>query len=304
MNTSANISTCLWFDEQAEEATKFYTSVFKDSKIVNPSYYGEASHDIHGQKAGTVLTVDFELFGQSFQALNGGPHFKFNQSISFYVKCTSEEEIDRLWSQLSDGGKTHMELMEYPFSKKYGWLSDRFGLSWQLILDDEEPDQKILPCLMFVNAQQGNAEEAIHFYLDIFKDSEIIMNAHYQEGQVQTDAKVVHAEFSLEGYKFVAMDSGVHMANDINFNEAISMVINCETQEEIDYYWEKLSADTEAEQCGWVKDRYGLSWQIIPTNLEEMMRGTATEKRERMMEALLKMKKLDIVTLQEAYNGN
>ncbi len=157
------ITTCLWFDSQAEEAAKFYTSVFKDSKITNTSYYGEAGHEIHGREAGSVMTVDFELNGNSFQALNGGPHFKFN--------------------------------------------------------------------------------------------------------------------------------------------EAVSLIINCEDQKEIDYYWERLSADPKAEQCGWLKDKYGVSWQVVPREIGEMMNERGIGNKERMMEALLKMKKLNIDELRKAYEG-
>ena len=159
------IAPCLWFDDQGEEAAKFYTSIFKNSKIVRIARYGEAGHEVHGRPAGTVMTVEFELDGQRFTALNGGPIFKFNEAISFQV--------------------------------------------------------------------------------------------------------------------------------------------NCETQEELDYYWEKLSegGDKKAQQCGWLKDKYGASWQVVPRVLSEMMSDPDTEKSGRAMKALLQMKKLDIGELKRAYAG-
>ncbi len=122
MNTHP-IAPCLWFDHQAEEAARFYTSVFKNSKIESISRYGKEGFDIHGMKEGTVLTVVFQINGQSFTALNGGPMFKFNESVSFQVFCDTQEEIDYYWSKLTDGGEESM----------CGWLKDRFGVSWQVV---------------------------------------------------------------------------------------------------------------------------------------------------------------------------
>jgi predicted 3-demethylubiquinone-9 3-methyltransferase (glyoxalase superfamily) len=165
MQNIQKITPCLWFDEQAEEAAKFYTSIFKNSRIVSMTRYGEAGHEVHGRPAGTVMTVAFELDGHAFTALNGGPLFKFNEAISFQVSC--------------------------------------------------------------------------------------------------------------------------------------------ETQEELDYYWDKLSAggDKQAQQCGWLKDKYGVSWQVFPTVLLEMINDADAEKSQRVMKAMLQMKKIDIETLKRAYDG-
>ena len=165
MHNIQRITPCLWFDDQAEEAVEFYTAIFSNSKIVNIARYGEAGHEVHGKPAGTVMTVAFELDGQAFTALNGGPMFKFNEAISFQV--------------------------------------------------------------------------------------------------------------------------------------------NCETQEEVDYYWEKLSAggDEKAQQCGWLKDKYGVSWQVVPRVLIEMINDSNYEKSQRTMAAMLQMKKIDIDELKRAYAG-
>ena len=127
------ITLCLCFDNQAEETANFYTSVFKNSKIGNITRYGKEGYEIHGREAGTVMTVDFEIEGQKFTGLNGCPVFKFNPSVSFLVACRTKDEVDALWGKLLEGGKALMELGEYPFSEKYGWMQDKFGLSWQVV---------------------------------------------------------------------------------------------------------------------------------------------------------------------------
>jgi predicted 3-demethylubiquinone-9 3-methyltransferase (glyoxalase superfamily) len=119
------ITPCLWFDSNAEEAVNFYSSIFKNSKIGNISRYGEAGYEIHGKPAGTVLTIEFELNGQAFTALNGGPMFKFNEAISFQVSCESQEEVDYYWEKLSQGGDKK--------AQQCGWLKDKYGVSWQIV---------------------------------------------------------------------------------------------------------------------------------------------------------------------------
>ena len=125
MSTANPIVPCLWFDTQAEEAARFYTSVFKNSTIGTISRYSDAGREVHGRAAGTVMTVEFELNGQKFTALNGGPHFKFNEAISFQIMCKDQEEVDYHWNKLSQGGD--------PSAQQCGWLKDKFGLSWQVI---------------------------------------------------------------------------------------------------------------------------------------------------------------------------
>jgi predicted 3-demethylubiquinone-9 3-methyltransferase (glyoxalase superfamily) len=163
-NFVQKITPCLWFDSNAEEAAKFYTSIFKNSKIGRISRYGKEGHEIHGKPEGSVLTVEFELNGQTFSALNGGPIFKFNEAISFQVHCESQSEVDYYWEKLSEGG------------------------------------------------------------------------------------------------------------------------------------------DEKAQQCGWLKDKYGVSWQVVPGVLAEMLQDKDKQKSERVMKALLQMKKLDIKRLEQAYN--
>jgi len=289
------INPFLWFDSNAEEAANFYISVFNNTKITSINRYSEAGAHASGQQAGSVMTVAFHIEGYEFVAINGGPVFQINPSVSFFVNCHSVEEIDSLWAKLSKNGTVMMELDKYPFAEKYGWIQDPFGVSWQLIMQDRE--QKITPCLMFSGSQHLKAEEAILFYLSVFSGSEIVQIERYVAGQGPEGA-VVHCKYTLNGQEFVAMDSHEYMP--IDFNPAISMVVNCDTQDEIDHFWEKLSegGDERAQQCGWLQDKYGLSWQIVPSNLSQFM--STPGKSEKAMSAILQMKKIDIKALQQA----
>lgn len=287
------ITTHLWFDKEAKEAAAFYTAVFPDSKITNTT-------TIHNTPSGDCDIVSFELSGQKFMAISAGPVFKFTPAISFHVKCKTKEEVDALWEKLSAGGNVLMELGAYPFSEKYGWCNDKYGLSWQVIyVGESEITQKITPVLMFVGSVCGKAEEAVNFYSSVFKNAKAQVLARYGKGEEpDKEGSVKYATFTLEGKEFGAMDSA-HEHN-FTFSEAISFIVNCDTQEEIDYYWEKLSAVPESEQCAWLKDKFGVSWQIVPTAMDEMMSSKDEQKMARVTEAFLKMKKFDIAELQKA----
>ena len=208
-----------------------------------------------------------------------------------------------MWEKLSASGRALMELGAYPFSERYGWVQDRYGLSWQLMFRGErEIEQKITPTLMFVGEKSGKAEEAINFYKTVFHDARVGDILRYAKGEKpDKEGTIKHASFMLEGLGFAAMDSA--RVHDFAFNEAISFIVNCETQEEIDYYWGRLSADPKAEQCGWLKDKYGVSWQIVPAGMEKMLSDKDSEKVARVTEAFLKMKKIDNKMLKEAFEG-
>lgn len=197
-----------------------------------------------------------------------------------------------------------MPLQEYPFSKRYGWVQDQFGLSWQLILTNPEGEERpfIIPSLMFVQDVYGKAEEASDFYLSVFNDTGRGHIARYPAGmEPDKEGTMMFTDFMLENQWFTAMDSG--HSHDFNFNEAVSLLVRCDNQEEIDDRWEKLSADPKAEQCGWLKDQYGVSWQIWPKVMEDMMTNATNEQMDRLTRAFLKMKKFDIEKLREAYRG-
>jgi predicted 3-demethylubiquinone-9 3-methyltransferase (glyoxalase superfamily) len=290
------ITTHLWFDKEAKEAAAFYTSVFEDSKIKDTT-------TLHNTPSGSVDLLTIELSGQEFTLLSAGPLFKFNPSVSFLVACQTKDEVDVLWEKLSEGGAALMELGEYPFSEKYGWTQDKYGLSWQVMfMGERKIKQKITPTLMFVREVCGKAEEAINFYASLFNNAKVGDILRYGRGEEpDKEGTVKHAAFTLLGQEFAAMDSA--RSHNFTFNEAISLMVHCDTQEEIDYYWGKLTADPKAEQCGWLKDKYGLSWQIVPSVMDEMFKEKDEEKIARVTEAFLKMKKFDIDALKRAYEG-
>lgn len=287
-----NLSVHLWYDQQAKEAAAFYTSLFPDSRILHTAV-------LHDTPSGDCEQVIAELMGRRFEMLSAGPLFAFNPSISFLVGCRTAEEVDRLWHGLESGGLVLMPLGAYPFSERYGWLQDRFGLSWQIMLTTDG-SAGITPTLMFVGQQCGRAEEAVEFYTALFPPSSVDYMARYEAGEVpEGEGLVKHAGFRLAGQRFAAMDSA--HPHDFSFNEAISLKIDCRDQAEIDRFWTALSADPSAEQCGWVKDRFGVSWQISPTELDEMLRSEDLSARARVTKAFLGMKKFDLEALRHAY---
>ncbi|TNJ66082.1 VOC family protein [Paenibacillus hemerocallicola] len=301
--TNQNIVPHLWYDKEANEAAEFYSSIFPDSKITNVVTF-------HDTPSGDSQLVSFELWGQKFMAINAGPYFKFNPSVSFIVNVDpsrekdASEKMNEIWNKLSEGGSVLMPLGKYPFSEKYGWIQDKYGLTWQLILTNPEGEERptIVPSLMFVGDKCGRAEEAIHFYLSVFKNSKKGHFARYPQGmEPDKEGTIMFSDFMLENQWFAAMDSA--RDHKFSFNEAISLMVYCDTQEEIDYYWDKLSAVPASEQCGWLKDKYGVSWQIVPREMDEMMSDSTPEQFARVSKATLKMKKLNLTELRKAYEG-
>jgi predicted 3-demethylubiquinone-9 3-methyltransferase (glyoxalase superfamily) len=290
------ITTHLWFDKEAKAAADFYVATFKDAHIKDSSV-------LENTPSGSVDVVTIEVLGHQFNMISAGPLFKINPSVSFLVACKTEEEVETLWKALSAGGTPLMELGEYPFSKKYGWIQDKYRVSWQLMfMGDREIKQRITPTMMFVGKQAGKAEEAVNFYVSVFHDSKIGDSMRYGKGEEpDKEGTIKHIAFTLEGQEFAAMDSA--QKHDFNFNEAVSFLVRCKTQEEIDYYWEKLSADLKSEQCGWLKDKFGFSWQVAPDVMDEMLKGKDKKRIARVTQAFLKMKKFDIAALQRAYDG-
>lgn len=295
----------LWFDDQAEQAAAFYTSLFDQSGVGTVSHYHEAGEKVHGRAPGSVSTVEFELAGYQMMALNGGPHFDFTPAISLFVTCTSREEIDELWSRLADGGRPLMPLGDdYDWSERYGWVQDRFGLTWQLSMGRiEDVGRKIAPSLLFVGDQFGRAEEALKLYTSVFENTHIDGILRYEAGEHGPEGSVKHAQFSLDGEVVMVMDGpGEHA---FTFTEAFSLLVPCRTQGEIDHLWEKLSegGDPDAQQCGWLKDRFGVSWQIAPIRLDEMLKDPDQARVGRITESFLQMKKLDLAELERVYDG-
>ena len=285
----------LWYDDNAKEAALFYTSMFDGSRIVFTTV-------IEDTPSGNADFIRFELAGEPFYAISAGPYFKFNPSVSLMVSCNTTDEVDKLYATLIEGGSALMPLDAYPFSPRYGWVQDRFGLSWQLMLTDTPAPQKITPNLLFSNGFCGQAEDAIRFYTEVFGSSGVDFISRYAPGEAQTDkARINYASFHLEGTPFTAMDHGAE--GDFTFNEAFSLLVNCKDQPEIDRLWDALSAVPESEQCGWLKDKFGFSWQISPDWMDEMYTTGLPEAIRRVTQAFLQMKKIDAATLQKAYRG-
>ncbi len=274
------IYPCLWFDGNAKEAAEFYCSVFRNSKIMD---------DI-------PLVVNFELNGTRIMGLNGGPMFKFNPSISLFVYCESIEETNLVWDKLIEGGSVMMPIDKYPWSERYGWLQDKFGFTWQIsVADSKDAKLTITPAMLFTGDQFGRAKEAINFYSSVFENSSTELLYHY-EANDPNEGKVLYSEFKLNHYDIIAMDGpGVH---EYTFNEAVSFTVSCQTQEELDYYWNKLSEGGSEWQCGWLKDKFGVSWQIVPAILGALMSDSA--RSERVVKAFMQMKKFDIEKLVNA----
>jgi predicted 3-demethylubiquinone-9 3-methyltransferase (glyoxalase superfamily) len=280
---SNNIHPCLWFDGNAKAAAEFYCSLFPDSAITVDS----------------PMVVNFKLNGQKFMGLNGGPMYKFNPSISLFVSCETREETDKLYSKLIEGGMAMMPLDKYDWCDHYAFLQDKFGLAWQLFtVQNYEVTQKINPCLLFVGDNYGKAERAVNYYSTTFPGSSIDSIKLYEEQEgAQVAGKVKHSQFILDGKLYMAMDgAGNH---GFTFNEAISFVVECKDQAEIDKYWNHLTANGGQESmCGWLKDPFGVSWQIIPANLGALIMNPVNGQKA--MQALLKMKKLVIDELVNA----
>lgn len=295
----------LWYDKEAVEAANFYVTTFGGDSKVN------SVNKISGTPSGDCDIVSFKLWGYEFMSISAGPYFKPTPAISFMVNFDPSQDkdaakkIDEIWAKLSEGGKVMMELGEYPFSKRYGWVADKYGFTWQLILTNPDGEERplIIPSLLFVTETADKTEEATDFYLSVFKNAKRGAIARYPAGvEPNKEGAVMFTDFKIEDQWFAAMDGSTKM-HKFGFNEAISLIVNCEDQKELDYYWEKLSAHPENEQCGWLKDKYGVSWQIQPTAMNDMIATKDKAALQRVTEAFLKMKKFDIATLQKAFEG-
>jgi len=288
------ITPNLWFNGNAKEAVDFYVSVFPNAKIITTSYYPKSKEeglaDFQLNMAGKVLTVDFEIMGFRFVTINAGPEFTPNPSISFFITLDSIEEIDALWGKLVDDGKELMALGKYPFSEYYGWVQDKYNVSWQIILNNPEGDwrPKVMPSLLFTQDKNGKAEEAITFYTSVFKNAKTGQLARRTKDDPMAKAgTLAFGDFAIANTWIATMDGG--QAHEFKFNEGVSLMISCKDQDEIDYYWEKLTAEGGEESvCGWLKDKYGVSWQVAPENMEELM------KKPDAFKTMMKQKKIII----------
>ncbi|ASK29800.1 hypothetical protein CEY12_06615 [Chryseobacterium sp. T16E-39] len=282
-----NIFPCLWCDGDAKQASEFYSKVFN----------GRITAD-------TPVVMNIELFGQKLMLLNGGPQFEKNPSISFMVICDTEDEVQRYWDHLIDGGSALMELDSYPWSRKFGWVSDRYGVNWQLFFGEKDDDQKIVPTLMFIHGNNGKAMKAMEFYTQTFPNSKIKNISKYQDGGNADEAQenIQHASFIIDGYNLYCMDSSYD--HKFDFNEGVSMVIMTDDQNQTDHLWNTLTSDGGRESmCGWLKDKFGVSWQIVPKRLIELMNDSDQGKAQKVVQAMMQMQKIIIKDLEEAYKS-
>ncbi|MGO1257265.1 VOC family protein [Microbacterium gubbeenense] len=279
---SQKIVPNVWCTRNAEEMGEFYRSVFRDTTSVVTARYPDDVPDWQSEFAGLPLVADLRIGDYLIVLVNAGDEFRPNPAISFMLNFDPLEfggdepaaraHLDEVWAGLSEGGRTLMPLDAYPFSPHYGWIEDRFGVSWQLILTDPagEPRPFVIPQLMFAGPVEGKAREAANFYTSLFDDSGLGLVAEYPESTGPAAAgDVVFGEFRLAGQWFSMMDSGVEQ--DFSFTAGVSLEVRCEDQDEIDRLWSALSAVPEAEQCGWLADKYGVSWQIVPKSMGDLM---------------------------------
>lgn len=276
------ITPNIWFQGNAEEAINFCLDVFSDGEIVSKDYYPNSAEeglaDFQADFAGKVLSIEYRLGDLNFTAINAGEEFRPNPSISFMVNFdpsrddNAREHLDEVWNKLIDGGEARMALDKYDFSEHYGWVEDRYGVNWQLILTDPagEPRPFMMPAMMFAGPALGKANAARHYYAEIFENSRLASEARYPETtDIFIKDHLMFSDLQLAGQWFVMNDGGPQQ--DFTFTEGVSLAVACRDQAEIDYFWEKLSTVPEAEICGWCKDQFGVSWQIIPENMAELM---------------------------------
>lgn len=270
------IAPAIWFDNNAFEAFKWYSAIFPNSTYsqINP------------------VVVSGKLAGTPFVGINGGAAFKPNSAISFLVTIESQTELLEIWHKLLE--KSHsilMPLQAYPWSQLYAWIEDAYGVHWQLYLGKlvDVNNQVICPMLMYPHASKSICMEAVAFYKDLFPNLESHGQLHYP---APNENKVQHTQFSIGPNMFMAADH-IEESNE-KFTEGVSLVIYCKDQTEINYYWDKITAKGKESQCGWCKDEFGVSWQVIPENIDVLIANPNAQK------ALYAMKKIIIDELLDA----
>jgi len=283
----------LWFDHEVKEAAEFYTGLLPNSAVNYTSRLpAPANCDV----------VEFTIAGLKFFGINGGPALKINPSISFMMHFDDTSHIDEIWNKLTPGGKIMMPIDKYPFSERYGWVADKYGVSWQLMVRNPEGENKsvIVPSLMFTEPVAGKADEALDFYSSIFKDGRRGTTAPRPQDMGPDKAgSLMYADFYIDNTWLAAMDSA--HPHGFGFNDAVSLLIPCETQEEIDHYWSALTDGGQPGQCGWLKDKYGVSWQVASTVMFDALKNGSPEQVERVVNAFMTMRKVDVAALQQAY---
>ncbi len=276
-----SITPCLWYDQQAREAAGLYCTAFARTKVT----------------AQSPIVTEISIDGQRITLLDGGPMYKPNPSISLYYICDTMAEFDQAWKSLSAGGMVIIPADKYPWGEKYGFVADKFGVGWQVALGKvSEVGQRVTPCFTFTGTEYGHAEEAIGYYSSIFTDVKVDGILRYDASESPHRAGTVkHAQLAMNGFKFMFMDDPL---DKFHFTEGVSLTVHCETQERIDHYWNKLTESGAESMCGWLRDKYGVSWQIIPVVLTKIMNDPA--KAGKAARAFMSMRKLDIEQIVQA----
>lgn len=276
---STRIISNLLFDHQALEAASYYAKLFPAGRISNIIYYPEDGlPEFQRDLAGRPQAVEFEIGGVYMRAVNAGQECAANASMSFLVNFDpsrdplAEENLESIWFALAFEGEVLVDLCSTFFSPRYGWVKDRYGHSWQLILTNPEgePRPNVIPSLSFGGPQQNLAREALEHYASVFAGARLGTTIPYGQQRGPATAEALQfGEIEVYSQWFAMMDSAA--PRDFSFTEAVSFQINCADQQEIDRLWAALSAFPEAESCGWCKDRFGVSWQIVPEEMEQLM---------------------------------
>lgn len=304
LGTMQKLVPNIWCNQNADEVAQFYAETFPNAETTNHQRYPtEGLLDFQQPMAGKTLTIDVSIDGFLITMINADDTFTPNPSISFMINNTAgREETDRLWSCLTDGGQVLMPLQEYPFNEYYGWVQDRFGVSWQIMTHQANKCEQpyIYPHLMFGGAAQNRAAEAMEHYTQVFDDSRVLAQTTYGDmGQPDPDDQnptdpqtpitarsIVFGLAELAGQTVGFMDSGVRQP--FSFTGGVALLVNAHGQDQLDRYWDSLSANPDAEQCGWLQDKFGLAWEIVPDNLDQLM------QRPGAYQKLMQMKKIVI----------
>ncbi|RUQ21763.1 VOC family protein [Kocuria sp. HSID16901] len=294
------ITPNIWSNGRADETAEFYAKAFRDVEITSrQTYPTEGLLDFQRPMAGKTLTVSLRIHDLPIALINAGDEFRPTPAAGFMINFDpsriddAADYLQEVHAVLSEGGRELMPLGEYPFSPQYAWVEDQYGVSWQLILTNPEGEPRpfLMPALMFCGPAQNRAAEATAEYLQLFPGSVMGNRAEYPEptGPAK-QGSVMFSDFRLgdaeTGTWFTAMDSGVDQ--DFTFTEGFSLMVEAPDQQEIDRLWDTLSAHPDAVACGWCKDQFGLSWQVVPENLGELM------SRPHAYEHLMSMGKIQI----------
>lgn len=292
------ISTNHWYRGTADEALALYEQAFRDTAVVSRARYPEAGlPDFLAPLAGTTMQIELDIHGVRLGMTNAGPEYSPCPAISMLLNFDpsmipdAREYLDQAWAVLSEGGEVRMPLGEYPHSAHYGWVQDRFGVNWQLMLTNPsgDPAPFMTPNVLFTEPVLWRAGEALEAWVAAVSGSRVLHRHPYPEGSAAPEGAVMFADAEVAGSLLSVMDSGP--GHSFEFTPGSSFVIHCPDQETIDAAWEALSADPEAEQCGWLRDRFGVSWQVVPADMEQILAHEGAHER------LMGMKRIVIADL-------